>query len=364
MLEELLAKRKLMKIWDKGSDWQTRRKEILEILLNEEYGIFPPKPVELLYSVIKEEPNFCAGKATLKKVVLTAKLEDGSCFSFPIHTAIPNAEGKYPFFIHINFRDNIPDKYMPTEEIIDNGFAVLSFCHNDITTDNKDFTNGLAGILYKDKKRELTSPGKIAIWSWAARRVLDYAETLSNLDLDRATVVGHSRLGKTALLTGAVDQRFYCSISNDSGCSGAAITRDKQGEKINVIYKVFPFWFCENYGKYMDREHDLPFDQHFLLAAIAPRKVYVASAKEDIWADPESEFLSCVAASEVYEKLGLKGLISPDRLPVAGDKFHEGNIGYHLRSGSHYLSREDWQNFIKFLKRSKPHEQDSCCRKY
>ena len=179
---------------------------------------------------------------------------------------------------------------------------------------------------------------------------MDYAQTIPNLDLSKATVIGHSRLGKTALLTGAIDERFTCTISNNSGCSGAAISRGKQGETIKDIYERFPFWFCKNYKKYIDNEFNLPFDQHFLLASIAPRKVYVSSAQDDLWADPISEFLSCVAASEVYEKLGLKGFIYPNRLPKAGDVFHKGNIGYHLRAGKHYLSREDWINFIKFLK--------------
>src|SRR5690606_24717348 len=137
-----------------------------------------------------------------------------------------------------------------------------------------------------------------------------------------------SRLGKTALLAGATDERFTCVIANNSGCSGAAITRNKQGEKISDIYTNFPHWFCKNYEKYMHNEFALPFDQHFLLAAIAPRNVYVSSAVEDLWADPDSEYLSCVAASEVYEKLGIKGFIHPPRFPQVGDVFQDGKIGY------------------------------------
>jgi len=187
------------------------------------------------------------------------------------------------FFIHINFRDQVPDKYMPTEEIIENCFAVFSFCYLDVTTDDGDFDNGLAA---------------------------------------------------------------------------AALARGNQGETVSDITRNFPFWFALNYLQYSDHEAAMPFDQHFLLAGCAPRLVYVASAAEDDWADPNSEYLSCCAAGEVYKRLGLRGLVHPDRIPQCGDALHERDIGYHLRASRHYLSREDWNNYNKFL-RSK--EYLPCC---
>lgn len=351
MIKSMLSKRKLMEIWDSTTrEWPDRKNEIIDMLCKEEYGFLPPEPEKISWEVLEEDKEFCAGKVTLKKILLNAVIENRS-FSFPIYTSIPNTEQRHPFFVHINFSNNVPDEYMPIEEICDYGFAVLSFCYEDVTSDDNDFSAGLADIIYHKKDRRKNDSGKIAMWSWAASRVMDYAQTLSDLDFTKAAVVGHSRLGKTALLTGALDERFSCVISNNSGCSGAAISREKQGETIRDIYTAFPYWFCENYKEYMDNEFALPFDQHFLLAVIAPRKVYISSAKEDLWADPASEFLACAAASEVYEKLGLEGLVCPDRLPIPGDVFCDGNIGYHLRSGTHYLSREDWLHFIEFLKK-------------
>ena len=93
----------------------------------------------------------------------------------------------------------------------------------------------------------------------------------------------------------------------------------------------------------------MPFDQHYLLAANAPHRVYAASAAEDLWADPNNEYLSCVAAGEYFEAQGLTGFVHPKRLPVIGDFFDKGYIGYHMRAGKHYFSREDWQYFIKYL---------------
>ena len=95
----------------------------------------------------------------------------------------------------------------------------------------------------------------------------------------------------------------------------------------------------------------MPFDQHYLAASIAPRMVYVASAKEDTWADPDAEMLTCVAIDEMYKKYEKPGFIYEDRLPQVGDEFHEGDVGYHLRAGLHYFSREDWLKVIKFIKK-------------
>ena len=240
---------------------------------------------------------------------------------------------------------------MPVEEIIDNGFAVISFCYQDITKDNDDFTDGLAGVLYENGKRGKNEAGKITLWSWAAQRVMDYAQTLDNLDLNNSIVCGHSRLGKTALLTAATDKRFKFAFSNNSGCCGAALSRGKNGEKIADICSAFPYWFCEEFLNYINNEDKMPFDQHYLAAAIAPRYVYISSAKEDIWADPVSEMLTCVAISEVYERYGEKGFVCADRLPRVGDVFHDGCVGYHLRDGLHYFSREDWNKAMTFVKK-------------
>lgn len=310
----------------------------------------PPKPDSISWTETDNFiPNFCAGKATIKKVEITSVIS-GKSFTFPVYSTIPNKAGKHPFFICINFRDSVPDRFVPTEEIIDNGFAVLSFCHNDVTMDNDDFTDGLAGVLFENGKRGDDSPGKIAMWAWAAQRVMDYAETIYSLDKDVSIVCGHSRLGKTALLAGATDERFKFVYSNNSGCSGAAISRGKIGESVERICSVIPYWFCENYYKYSNNEDKMPFDQHYLLASVAPRFVYVASAEEDSWADTDSEMLCCIAAGDMYDNYKMPGFVCDDHLPKVGDEYHEGSIGYHLRAGSHYFGREDWQKAMKFVR--------------
>lgn len=334
-----------------------KKHEIIDLLLREEYGYLPPAPYHVWAEPVHKDVTFCAGKADLVKLKLNCKADWGT-FSFPVYYVCPKGKkDPVPSFVHINFRDFIPDRYQPTEELVDAGYAILTFCYKDITSDDGDFTNGLAKVVYPDGKRKMDQCGKIGLWAWAAMRVLDYALTLQELDHRYISVVGHSRLGKTALLAGALDERFYCAFSNDSGCSGAALSRGKTGETIKDIWERFPYWFCEKYAKYVDNEECMPFDQHFLIAANAPHRVYVASAVGDLWAHPENEYLACVEASSYYENCGLKGFVHSKCMPKSGECFHEGCIGYHLRSGNHYLSREDWRKYLSYLEKQKLKDQ-------
>ena len=339
MLTEQLAERRLPALQS--------REAMLDVLQREIYGIMPAPPDAVSFAV---EPNvipkFCAGKAPCHRVTATCRIADKT-FSFPFHAVIPTDGKQHPFFVHLNFRPDVPDRYMPTEELIDNGFAVLSFCYKDVTSDDGDFTDGLAGVLLDGGQRAPTDPGKITLWAWAAQRVMDWAQTQRDvLDLSCGIVCGHSRLGKTALWTGATDPRFAFAYSNDSGCAGAALSRGKHGETVRDICERFPFWFCERYRQYADREDEMPFDQHYLIASVAPRYALIGSASEDDWADPISEQLACVAASGAF----VHGLDCPNEAAQTGDTFLTGDVGYHIRKGLHYFSREDWHRLIRFVR--------------
>ena len=359
-IENELKKRNLPEIWpDKTVDWEIRRKEIADILQSELFGYRPADPEESSFEILPGEPyypTFCAGKVVFRKIAVRTVL-CGKEFSFPFYAAIPKNGKDLPFFVHINFRSDVPDRYMPTEEITDNGFAVFSFGYQDVTSDDLDFTNGLAGIIYNGRERTGGECGKIPMWSWAASRIMDYCRTLDCLDHEKSAVVGHSRLGKTALFTGMLDDRFKYVISNDSGFAGAALSRNRMDRENGEPFCSAEFcvknhmqWFAQNYRKYAGSEESMPYDQHFLVAASAPRHVYVASAEEDYWSDPKTEYLSCCAADEVYRNLGIPGFVHPDRYPAAGENFHEGNIGYHIRAGAHYFSREDWNQYMRYIK--------------
>lgn len=324
--------------------WDRRRTELVEILAREEYGIMPP-PAPVSYEIITHDKNEYAGKVQYTAVRLKITAPD-SVFCFPLNVFLPKSENRLPLILHIAFRGDIPDKYMPVEEITDRGFALASFSYNDITSDSNDgFTSGIAGLY----DRKIYNWGKISMWAWAASRALDYLMTLSDIDTERVAVIGHSRLGKTALWCGANDTRVKYVISNDSGCSGSAITRGKTGERVKEITKNFPYWFCPNYKQYIDKEEEMPFDQHFLISACAPRCVLIGTAAEDNWADPFSEYLAAYAASDAYRLLGLNGVVGENRAPAAGDIFHGGNIGFHMREGGHFLSRYDWNRYMDYI---------------
>lgn len=349
-------------------DWKKRRVEIKKILCEEEYGLFPKSHVPISVKILEEDSErYCRGKVVYKKILLTLNFESEE-FSFPVCIAVPKQNRPCPAFLYVSFYDSFPNKYLPVEEICDQGFAVVSFCYEDVTSDDDDFLNGLSKffseLIVNNKvdgftienvsscfNYEKRNFGKILVWSWAAMHVMDYIEKIEEIDKNNIAIVGHSRLGKTALLTGAFDDRFRYTISNDSGQSGAAISRGKDGERISDICKRFSYWFNSDYEKYSNNEGGMPFDQHFLLSLVAPRNLYVASASEDLWADPKSEFLSSVAISKVYELYGKNGLIYEEKFPEVGTKLMDGDVGYHLREGCHYLSRHDWNIFIEYINR-------------
>ncbi|MBQ3222484.1 MAG: acetylxylan esterase [Clostridia bacterium] len=343
MIHTLLQERKLPEL-------PKTREEMVQILAREEYGPVPPKPhsIDIAQRNTGAKYEHCSGHAMYSEYDITAHM-DGFDFTFPVRCIFPkeHPEEGAPAFVLINFRPEVPDWYFPAQEIADNGFAAICVYYNEISADVDDgYSTGVAPDMIKT----YGPTSKISMWAWACSCALDFALTRSDIDPNRIAVIGHSRLGKTALWAGANDERFSAVISNDSGCSGAAISRGKVGESIERISRVFPHWFNEKYKEYGNREYEAPFDQHFLLASIAPRKLCVGSASEDTWADPVSEYLCCCAVSHVWEQMGKPGFIHPDRLPVPGDAFQQGSISYHQTDGTHYLGRADWNRYMDFLR--------------
>lgn len=350
-ISETLAKRNIPDLMNGANDKDSfikRQNEIRKLLSEKMYGVIPKKPDHMRVEVVKEE-QFAAGKAVKKDLSFICEV-NGVTFSFPAVSIIPKSDKKLPAFVNLCFFSEAQNKYRPSEEIIDNGFALFSFCYKDVSSDDNDFKTGIAKYLVKSRRAKNAS-SKIALWAWAAMRVMDYVETLDTIDLDNVAVIGHSRLGKTALVTGGFDERFKYVISNESGCAGAAIERGKCGETYKVITNVFPFWFCPSFISDVALGEEIPFDQHFLTALTAPRTLIIGSAMLDQWADPESEMLGALATNPAYELFGKRGLVHNGEVPKGRCVLDEGDACYYVREGIHYLSRHDWNTYCDIIKK-------------
>ena len=376
------------KVADARTWREKRRPEILELFRTHVYGRSPAKPAALVSERGPVDKNALGGKATRQEIHLyPTGRKDGLRVTLLLY--VPNgATQPVPVFLGMNFDGNHTvsadpgitiapqwtwdDKAKverlvtpadgtrgqstgrwPVETILARGYALATIARADVEPDYATgWKHGLRAALAKDGPNtqwKADDWGAIGAWAWGLSRAVDYLETDKAVDATRVALMGHSRLGKAALWAGAEDERFAIVISNDSGEGGAALARRNFGETVERINTAFPHWFCDTFKTYSRDVAALPVDQHELLALIAPRPLYVASAEDDQWADPRGEFLGAKHAEPVYRPVRKKGLGVADwpavNTPV-GD-----TIGYHVRTGKHDVTDYDWARYLDFADR-------------
>lgn len=346
---------------DTPEKWETRRKELLRLFRQEVYGRVPEEELSVSVRVTEtaDGPEIMGGQAIRKTVEVEAQRKGRQfCFSFVVF--LPKGDGPHPLFLTIcnrGIRDSDPSRdflseFWPAEMIVARGYAAAVFRTQEVAPDYAEgFQIGFHRLFpeYTDQ-RPPDCYGAIGAWSWAASRVIDYAEKEPLLDERRIAVVGHSRGGKTALWTAAQDSRVAMAAASCAGNTGDALSRGNTGERIADITRKFPYWFCPRYSSYSGREEELPVDQHMLLGLIAPRLLYTSAKTRDAWADPEGQFASCVEASRVYELYGVQGLETSVR-PLPEHPLHGGRIGHHIRTGDHEMDLYDWERYLDFADR-------------
>ncbi len=369
--------------------YQQRRPELLHLFETQMYGRAPGRPEDLHFQLLSEDEKALGGTAVRKEIRICFDATDEHYMTVLLY--LPRAaQGPVPVVVCANFRGNsaiifdtgvsLPDSAQiaryrlykepfrgqdapgwPVGLLLSRGYGLATFFKGDLNPEWDDgFSNGVHPLYYREGQ---TYPdpdqwGAIAAWAWGYSRVLDYLETDSDVDAKRVITAGHSRLGKTALWAAVVDPRFAMAFPNNSGCCGAALSRRAFGESLETMIRHYHYWYCGNFAQYAGREEALPFDQHELIALMAPRPVYVTSGSEDRWSDPKGEYLSAVEASRVYEFLGLPGLrsddgetLDPDEMPTCWIPQQGGRLGYHLRQGPHALTAWDWARMLDFADR-------------
>jgi len=353
-LPELLTTRVGQKVADVKTWENTRRQEILDDLNRSIYGAIPQTFDHIDYTVKKVEE--CLDGLAIRKNIDINIQNAGKTLTFPVTLFVPKTTARpAPVFLIIHrksFRDgnfDYEDPYWPVKRIVENGFATISFDRNSLSPDNKE--NYKKGILalYPGQTEKPDGWRTISAWAYGAMRCVDYLLTDPAIDQNNIAVIGHSRCGKAALWAAANDPRIAMACINNSGCTGAALSRRKTGQTLWNINFYTPYWFNENYHACKD-ENDLPVDQHMPIALIAPRYICIGESLGDPVADPKGAYQALLAADSVFALYGKKKM-ADEVSPILNEPVFGDGREFHIKYGNHSLTEFDWDQYMEAAER-------------
>ena len=354
------------------SDWENIRKpEIIMFFEQNIYGEIPTpsSPIEKSFQIISEDKTILDGLCTRKEITITLKNDLGQV-SMPLVLFVPNKSANPVPLILLANRDDIKNKRLelndsqnygqtgngiPIHQLMSRGIGLATIDYHAFIEDTEykegRITGGIAKLFFKPGQEytEANEWGMIAMWAYALRAGMDYLETDTNVQVNQVATLGCSIGGKVALWATATDPRFAMTLLATAGHGGDAIWRRQFGETLDNMCTYLPTWVCRNANIYAKNIHEMPVDQHSLLAALAPRPFYAATAQHDLWADNKGQWIGTFNAAPAYDLYNLKVAFTSSERPQVNQPIIESAIGFHVRSGVHGFELYDWEKYMQFI---------------
>jgi len=353
-------------------DWEKiRRPEIVEFFEQNMFGEIPvpENQIKKSFKLISEDKTLLNDLCTRKDIQIIFENDKGRV-TMPLALFIPNGAKKpVPVILLANGSDitrkgldlNDSQRFgqtrngVPLHQLMMRGIGFATVDYQAFATDRNDkegkVSGGITNLFFKTDQ-DFTNEnewGMIAIWAYALRAGMDYLETDKDVQSSQVATLGCSISGKVALWAAIKDERFAMTLLATAGHGADAIWRREYGETLDNMCKYLPTWICRNAKKHATNVHEIPVDQHCLLATMAPRPLYISNAQHDLWADQKGQWIGTFNASPAYNLYGKKVAFKSQKQPPINQPIIESYIGYHVRSGVHGLELYDWERYMEFI---------------